>query len=374
MIRERLKTRPDDPTLYYYLAGAAFEEGDKAGGLAALEKLGTIGNGFLPVRRMGFDSVWNDSSFQRVRGILEARLPKVTNARELFRLDKSLVPEGIAYDPRSRSHFVGSIATSKIVRVDSAGKVSDFSRPGELKQVLGLAIDAKRRLLHAVSTTLIDGAPDSAGNRVVTYDLATGALVRSVVLRAAAQLNDVSAGSNGDLYVTDTQSGGVFRIRAETGAVDTLVALGSLPGVNGIALSTDGAVLYLAHATGIARFELATRALLPRIEVPAAETIAGIDGLYADRNTLIGVQNVINPGRVVRIHLRADGKGVDRVETLLSHHHPAIDEPTTGAIEGRSFALLATTQVSRFTPQGTIESPQTLKSPVVLLVPLEARP
>jgi hypothetical protein len=223
-----------------------------------------------------------------------------------------------------------------------------------------------------VSTSLVAGAPDSVKNRVVTYDIATGALVRSVGVPAAAQLNDVTVAASGELFTTDSRAGGVFRIR-ESGAVDTLVAPGTLPGVNGIALSSDGAALYLAHATGISRFELATGVLLPRIAIPPGETVAAIDGLYADGNTLIGVQNATNPGRVIRIHLSADGKGGDRIETLLSHHHTALDEPTTGVIVGRSFALLATTQVARFTPKGTIESPETLKRPVVLGVPLDAK-
>jgi hypothetical protein len=114
--------------------------------------------------------------------------------------------------------------------------------------------------------------------------------------------------------------------------------------------------------------------VLGRIELPRGETIAAIDGLYADGATLIGIQNVTNPGRVVRLHLRADGDGVERVETLLSHHHPAIDEPTTGVVVGRTFALLATTQVGRFRPDGTIESPETLEPPVVLGIELDRGP
>lgn len=373
LIRERLKTRRDDPTLYYYLALAEFAEGDKSEGFAALERVVSLGNGFLPVRDVGFQAVWDDPAFQGIRRRLEQKLPRVTEARELFRLDKQLIPEGIAYDPRSRSYFVGSIALAKIVRIDSAGAVSDFSRPGELRQVLGLAVDPQRRRLHAVSTSLVAGAPDSARNHVVTYDLATSALVRSTPV-ASTQLNDVAVAPGGDLYTTDTRGGAVFRIAGETGVVDTLVAPGTLPGVNGLAFSADGTALYLAHSTGISRLELASTDLLPRIAIPASETVGAIDGLYTDGNTLIGIQNVTNPGRVIRIHLRPDGKGAERIETLLSHHHPALDEPTTGVIVGRSFALLATTQVARFTPEGKIDSPETLKPPIVLMLALEPKP
>lgn len=367
-IRERLKTRPEDPTLWYFLAGAEFAEGHKATGLEALAKVDSLGRGFLPVRDLGFEAVWDDSAFQRMRSRLEAKLPRVTTAREIFRLEKGLIPEGIAWDPRTRSYFVGSIAQRKIVRVEASGKVTDFSRPGELGNVLGLVVDAPRRRLHAVSTNLA-GARDSTSNRVVSYDLATGRLVGSVTVAAAGQLNDVTVGPGGDLFTTDSQAGSVFRIHAATGAIDTLVIL---PGANGVAVSADGAALYVAHSTGVARLDLATGDALARIEIPPGETIAAIDGLYSDGRTLIGVQNLTTPGRVVRIHLRADGKGADRIETLLSHHHPALDEPTTGALVGRTFALLATTQVARYGPDGKIDSPGTLKQPVVLGIPLEA--
>jgi sugar lactone lactonase YvrE len=372
-IRERLKTRPDDPTLWYYLAGAEFTEGDTAGGFQAMRQLDSLGRGFLPVKDLGFEPVWQQPDFREFRSRLEQKLPRVTEARELFKLDKSLIPEGIAYDPRTRSYFVGSIATKKIVRVDSTGRAADFSRSGELRQVLGLVVDAKRRQLHAVSTTLVEGTPDTASNRIVTYNLDAGALTRAVSVPAATQLNDVTVDAAGNLYTSDSGGGGVFRIRAGATVADTLIAPGTLPGVNGIAVATDGAALYLAHSTGVSRYAFATDSLIARIAIPKGETIAAIDGLYADGNTLIGVQNVTNPGRVIRIHLLPDGRGADRIETLLSHHHPAIDEPTTGTLVGRTFALLATTQVARFTPQGTITSPETVKPPVVMSISLDRK-
>jgi sugar lactone lactonase YvrE len=372
VVRERLKTRPDDPTLHYYLAVLAIGEGDKAGGIAALRDVARLGTGFLPPEGIGFEPVRNDTAFLRVRGDLERALPVVTSARELFRLDKNLIPEGIAYDPARRSYFVGSIAQSKIVRVDSTGAVTDLSRPGELRHVLGLVVDAGRRRLPAVSTSAIVPRPGVAPvNEIVTYDVDMGSRLRAVPVPAAGQLNDVVVSSGGDLYTTDSQGGAVYRVRADGAVVDTFVAPGTLPGANGLAVSTDGVALYVAHSTGVARVELSGGAVLGRIEIPKGESIGAIDGLYADGTTLVGIQNVTNPGRVVRIHLRADGKGTERIETLLSHHHPAIAEPTTGVVVGRTFALLATTQVGRFTPEGKIDRPETVRPPVVLAVDLE---
>ena len=372
IIRERLKTRPNDPTLYYYLAMHEIAEGNKPAGLEALKQLERIGNGFLPIRGTSFDMVWSDTIFQKTRQALEAKLPRVTAARELFTLDKGEIPEGITYDPATRAYFVGSIARKHIVRVDASGAVSTLSKPGELDQVLGLVVDGKQRRLHAVSTSAIAPGGQKPVNRIVSYNLDTGVRDLSVDVPAAEQLNDVTVAPNGELFTSDSQAGAVYRIRA-AGVVDTFVAPGTLPGTNGIAVSADGKALYVGHSTGIARVEIADRSIVPRLELPTGETVAAIDGLYSDGATLIGIQNVTNPGRVIRIHLRPDGRGAERIETLLSHHHPAIDEPTTGVIVGRTFALLATTQVARFTPEGTVTSPETLKRPVVLSIELANR-
>ena len=62
------------------------------------------------------------------------------------------------------------------------------------------------------------------------------------------------------------------------------------------------------------------------------------------------------------------------MRTLLSHHHPALDEPTTGAVDGDRFLLLAATGIRRLKPDGTIEDPATVPEPVVLALPLASRP
>ena len=372
MLRERLKTRPGDPTLYYYLALFEIEDGHKEAGIAALREVARLGRGFLPTRGGGFDAAWNDTAFQSTYAQLEAQLPRVTEARTLFRLDKSLIPEGIAYDPKQKAWYVGSVATGWIVRVDSAGAVARFVPPSPWNPILGLAIDAGRRRLHAVRTNgfLALGRGKQSVNEILSFDLDAGTLARTVAVPGAVQLNDVVVAANGDVYASDTQGGSVYRIRETGGVVDTVIA-GALPGANGIALSADGAALYVAHSSGVARVRLADRNVLPRIAAPEGETIAAIDGLYRDGAVLIGIQNVTNPGRVIRIHLKADGDGAERIETLLSHHHPDIDEPTTGVVVGRTFALLATTQVARYTPEGKIASPETLKPPVVLAIDLD---
>ena len=100
--------------------------------------------------------------------------------------------------------------------------------------------------------------------------------------------------------------------------------------------------------------------------------LAGVVALYQWQGELIGVQNLTNPGRVIAISLDKDGETITHVRTLLSHHHGALNEPTTGAIgvDTDSFYLLAATGVTHFDRQGRIDHPETLPSPTVLRIPL----
>lgn len=65
-IQRLLAERPNDPTLYYYLAAFQARAGDKADAVASLGKVAELGRGFLPVRFMGFDAIWQDEAFRKV--------------------------------------------------------------------------------------------------------------------------------------------------------------------------------------------------------------------------------------------------------------------------------------------------------------------
>src|SRR5260221_12591559 len=100
-----------------------------------------------------------------------------------------------------------------------------------------------------------------------------------------------------------------------------------------------------------------------RVANKTRETVAAIDGLYEWQGQLIGVQNITNPGRVILITLSGDGASITRVQTLLSHHHNGLDEPTTGAVTERGFHLLAATGVGHLNDRGTIAKRATLPTP-----------
>jgi len=363
-----LQKRPDDPTLYFYLARFQAEAGDTDAAIASLGKVAALGEGFLPSRENGFDRIWGDPRFQDARRALEAKLPRLDFAPIAFELDDArLVPEGIAYDPASHSFFLGSIAEHKIVRVRDDMHVSDFALG--LDSVLGVAVDAPRRILYAVSTSaLTEKGRSQRRNAIVAYDVDSLRQLRRVDVPEATQLNDVAVAPGGRVFTTDSASGAVFEILKDGGR-RAVVKPDELRGSNGLAPSADGKRLYVAHSTGLAVVDIDAGGAT-FVANPTRETVAAIDGLYQWQGQLIGVQNSTNPGRLILITLAPGGKSVERVQTLLSHHHNRLDEPTTGAITERGFFLLAATGVGHYDDRGEIERPESMPKPTVLRVPL----
>ncbi len=370
-VEHLLESRPADPTLWFYLARSEAQAGDARACVAALEKVDALGEGFLPGRELGFEKVWNDPAFQAVRARLEARLPRLDFAPTAFELgDRELLPEGIAHDEHSHSFFVGSIPERKIVRVDSFNAVTEFaSSAAGLDSVLGLAMDGPRRVLYAVSTTaLTDAGSKVPRNSIFAFNVDTGRLLRRVDVPAAVQLNDVAVAIGGRVFTSDSGSGAVFEIPAD-GDPRVVLAPGTVRGSNGLAASADGKRLYVAHSTGIVVVDLAD-GKVASVAVPPRQTVAAIDGLYQWQGKLIGVQNSTNPGRVILMTLSSDGSAITRIQTLLSHHHSALDEPTTGAVSNDDFFLLAATGVTHYDRRGRLENPDTLRNPTVLRIPL----
>ena len=106
--------------------------------------------------------------------------------------------------------------------------------------------------------------------------------------------------------------------------------------------------------------------------LPQPDTVVtgGCDGLYWHEGDLIGIQNVTNPGRVVRIELADKGTRVAGLIVLQSHHHPDFAEPTTGTIAHGALNVIANSYVGHFQPDGTIKNEDQVKGTAIVGVPL----
>ena len=374
-IQSLRKERPGDGVLVLYEAITRIELGEREAAFALLRSLaraqaGTCSSARRRVRSsVGRSGVPEDSGEACAGGIANAGCASRVSPRR-----SKLIPEGIAYDPKQDRFFIGSVAQKKIVSANRKGEVKDFSGPGDnLDCVLGLFVDAAHEQLYAVSTNgFLDEAQKQRRNAIVRYDLKNGLLVNRYDAPDANQLNDLTIAADGTIYATDSASGTLFRKTPAEKTLTPFGAKGALPGANGITLGADGK-LYVAISTGIAKIDLSTGAPT-RLPQPDTVVTGGCDGLYWHGGDLVGIQNVTNPGRVIRIALADQGTRISGITVLQSHHHPEFAEPTTGAIAADALYVIANSYVGHFQPNGSIKDPGQLKPTAIIAVPLKSLP
>jgi DNA-binding beta-propeller fold protein YncE len=370
-VQTELAKDPNNPTLLYILAVRQLAAGDKASSVATLERLVETGDGFLPPRDLGFAKLNGDAAYEAVRKRFEAKLPAIAkNAKRAFTLaDRQLLPEGIAYDSATQRVFVSSTYRGSISVVRKGQVIKTFVI-SKGQSVMGLAVDAERNRLIAVVSQL---APDKPRDAIIVLNLQSLKIDQRIEVPDAKLLNDVAMGALGELYVTDSGAGRVWRVSLGENQVTPLIDAGALRGPNGIAFDQGVRRLYVATSRGVVTAALgdSTNPMSPfmPLSLPPGQSLALIDGLYLDRGSLIGIQNSTNPGRVIRVKLSTDGTSATDVETLLSHHHADIVEPTTASLAGNDLLLLATTNVTAMNPDRTLKKSVRLRKPVVLRVP-----
>jgi sugar lactone lactonase YvrE len=373
--KEAQRLRPTHGGVTYALASAYALSGDTTAAAAALGRFVALGYTADLDADADFAVLRGRPVYDSLRRALQGNAAPLVRSRPAFTLaERDLLTEGIAYDPVTRSFYVGSVHHGKILRVDRGGRATDFVAPGlaGFWAPLGMRVDATRRVLWVAAAALpqtigFDSA-DAGRSGLFRFDLASGALTGRYPLPddgAPHVLGDVALSRAGDVYATDSRGPGVYRVRTGADAIERFVASPLLLSAQGLAFDAREDALFVAdYARGILRIDLATREV--RLLDAADDVLAlGIDGLYYVDGALIGVQNGVTPHRVVRLRLDPRGERVERVE-VLERARPDYAEPTLGVMVGRDFYYVAASQWERFHDDGTIDAPETLREPLIL--------
>lgn len=275
--------------------------------------------------------------FRELVGLLEHAVEPISNSSVRFELERyGLIPEGIAIDRDTGRIFLGSMRTGDIFVIDDRGRVSKFTtvRHEGTLATIGLTVDSGRGLLWAVGTAfnlMEDFDPDAPPKTgVFGFDLATGIEKQKYIADETVQgFNDVTVAPDGDLYV----SGAVLsRVSAGGDALEPLETSVQIVGSNGIAVTHDGHYLFVSsYPVGLARVDLESGDTV-FLSSPEDTTLYGIDGLYWYEGDLIGVQNGVQPWRLIRLSLDADQDAVTSVRMLEYANERATS--MTGAIDG----------------------------------------
>lgn len=372
-MRHAAALRPNNPRLIYNLASANALNGNAAEAVAGLARLGSMGLTMPAAKDSDFDALRTLPAFDHVVRRLDENAKPAGRAAIAFSLPgKGVVAEGLAYDAKTRTFYVGSVHLRRIYAVDASGRARVFAEGIDaLAGAFGMAVDARNRVLWVATSWMpqVTGCtPERDGKGgLVRFDLATGRVTGAFVVADSRPhaISDLAIGPNGDVYATDSKTPAIYRLRAGGSALEAVVDGEPFRSPQGLAVARDGKRLYIAdYSRGLFVVDLAG-GKVAAVACPDTVCLSGIDGLAIAGGALIAVQNGIRPHRVVRMSLDRGGTSVTGCDVLAAAL-PEFDEPTLGVVVGGEFYFVASSGWRTIGDDGALAPEGELRAPVVM--------
>lgn len=347
--------RPQHPTLLYQLAVALDANGQREEAARVLDRVASMG--FVYDVAKDFP----DARYASVVKRFASNAKPTGTAKHELTIDRlGLIPEGMAWD--GKRLFVSSVRTKTIFVGDKPFAAAPYG-------VFGMFADAKRGVLWATTTALpqVEGfeEKDKGKSALLRIDLREGRVLDTYAVEGEHHFGDVTVAPDGEVYVSDSASPVIYRLRDSK--LEPFLR-GPFVSMQGLAVS--GATLYASdYSKGLFALDRRTGDI-HALRVPSNASLLGVDGIYAvDAQTLVATQNGTNPNRIIRIRLAPGGMAVASVETLLANAKE-MGDPTLGVVAGNRFFFNANAQWDLFTDDGKISDPLKLSEAVVLSISL----
>jgi sugar lactone lactonase YvrE len=285
-----------------------------------------------------------------------------------------VIPENIVYDaPRDR-FLGGDLERDGLLEVHRDGSIRPFAEAARIDgRVLGLKIDARRKLLWGVAFTRLAAATGDttqapARSIVFALELPDGRLVQRVPSPkdgASHLFNDLVIGRDGTVYFTDSEAGAVWALAPNTSKLRLLhqAPPERFAYPNGIAFLPDQRGLLVAYWQGLLTIDLPS-ARAANVRAPNDSAVSRIDGLYAVCSGYIGIQNMADPSGVIAFRVE---RGSASSLRDLERGRGDFRGPTTGAIVGDTLFYVANAQIGPFDPRkegGSLAPVLVLKMPL----------
>jgi hypothetical protein len=335
---------PDRGATLFLLAQQYAHIGELQKALTLLKACVAQDAGFVPdpEKLPSFRRLTANAEFRELLAGARRRYPPVHRAKVAFTVrEKDLFPEGLGVDAASGLFYMGSMHRQKIVKFTLKGSVSDFVGQGvyDLSPVGGVHVDPADHSVWASTD-----AGEKQRPELLHFD-AKGKLLERYASpgKMPHDLNDLVLRGTQEVFTTDTEGHHVYHFDRTLHAFTNVILWRPVFYPNGITLSGDGNLLFVADMLGVIRVDLRTNESAD-VDPGAHNTLAGIDGLYWNRGELIGVQYGTGEYRVMRWKLSADARKATTAETL-EYGTRLVNDPTTGAILGDNFYFMANTGI-----------------------------
>jgi len=360
---------PDRGATLFLLARSYARVGDLQKALALLKECVALDAGFVPDPKNSpsLRPLEPIAEFRELLAQARRRHSPVHKAHVAFTVPaKDLFPEGLGVDASNGLFYMGSMHHRKIVKFTLTGSVSDFVRQDvfDLSPVGGVHVDPLDHTVWAATDAGVRQRPE-----LLHFDVQGKLLERYASPgQMPYDLNDLVLRGEQEIFTTDTEGHHVYRFDRISHTFASMNLWRPVFYPNGIALSSDGNLLFVADMLGVIRVDLRTNESVD-VDPGAHNTLSGIDGMYWYKGELVGVQYGTGEYRVMRWKLSPDGRKVTASETL-EYHTDLVGDPTTGSILKGNFYFIANTGIYNL-KDDKIADPAKLEPVHIAVVPLK---
>jgi hypothetical protein len=310
--------------------------------------------------------------FKKLKALQPTLQTKIINSDTAFVIhDKTLHIECITRGESKGIFYLGSVHKRSIIKRDAQDKVTNFASPAQdgLCSVLGIKIDIKRKILWACSSPMpeMEQHDTLAKSGVFKYDL-SGKLItvyRPLSEKKKFVFGDLCIGAKGQVFVSDSENNIIFFVNEKTGKLEEYFSSEEFWNIQGITLSHDETYLFISdYIRGLYRLDLDNKSL-KQFTSDFELSLKSIDGLTCYKNSLIGIQNYIEPMRVTQYFLDETKSKLVSYK-IIDRGHPAFNEPTIGCLSGNEFYYVANSLWSGYDDQRHIKPEDQLQEVVIL--------
>ncbi len=362
---------PDSASVRLRLLNAQLEAGEGEGALASLRWLAARGHVFGERARAQIPALIGPAHAETARGLL-IRAPEVRAASTIS--DDIPASAGLVealFVPPGNEGAMATSVSNKSIFVNGAG-AEWVEVPIPRAHALSGIASAPDGSIGWIASAPIDNSPADPARFTGLIGL-TGDFdaLEFIAAPSGVLVSDLAAGPDGRIFASDPQGGAILHARRGAEKLAFLVGPGTLRSPQGLAVSEDGARLYVSDFRyGLAVVDLASGAVTRLAsDVPAA--LDGVDGLWLHKGELIAVQNGTSPMRISAFRLSDDGTRIIG-HRVLEQAHPEWTEPLGGSIADDALYYIATGQWDRY-DKGSLRDGVEALPTVIRRLPLAGR-
>lgn len=337
--------RPNFPAVVYNIAGGYALTGQENLSLKVLEKYILMDATQDFAEDKDFASILGLPGFEKI----QKKQKELTNVVEVSKtFDLPLLashPEAITYSKKQNAFFIGGVRDGKIWKAEDGKEPIVWAEsPKNSWSVMGLEISNDQKTLWVCTSAMayFDGYDQNNEGlaSVLKYDLKNGKLLETYALPGGHNFGDLIADSNGNIYISDGTANQLYWINPKNNKLEVFLDLSKkLFNLQGLTFNETKDAIYISdYIDGIYHIELSSKEIT-KLKVEAKDVlIKGIDGIYYDNGTLLGLHNGTKPNRVIRYLLSKDGKQIIGKELIAQGG--TLGEPTQGVWVNGTFHFI----------------------------------